>query len=147
MNRSVFSSVFSSVDLPLLGMPRIVSCRISLSRSFSSYVAERLRSYHVHVRANGERLAVVRLLGALQLLVLLPVRLLAEVQQAAERTQQVEHVEETVAVLRRHAHRVAEAQLEGVVLQLLPQGTLAVGVSLGEDALGLRRGQGTQLPC
>ena len=147
MNRSVFSSVFSSVDFPLLGIPRIVSCRISLSRSFSSYVADSRRRYHVHVGANGERLAVVRLLGALQLRELLLVRLLAEVQQPAEGTQQVEHVEETVAVLRRHAHRVAEAQLEGVVLQLLPQGTLALGVRLGEDALGLRRRQGVELPC
>jgi len=99
INRSVFSSVFSSVDLPLLGIPRIVSCRISLSRSFSSYVAANGRRYHVHVGADGEWLADVRLLGALQLLVRHPVRLRTEVQQSAEGTQQVEHIQQAVAVL------------------------------------------------
>lgn len=37
MKRSFFSRVLSSVDLPLFGMPRMVSCRISSSRSCCSY--------------------------------------------------------------------------------------------------------------
>ena len=99
-----------------------------------------INSYHRYIR-----LDIVRLLGRralclllLQQCVALAVRLLVQVQQVAEWLQQLEHVDQALAVLRRNADRLAEPQPVRLRTQVFPLRAGAVHVRVGEDALRLR---------
>ena len=83
-------------------------------------------------------LFILRFPLLLQLHVALAVRLLVQVDQIAERLQHLEHVHQTLVVLRRHADRLSEAQCVRLSAQLFPRGTVALRIRVGEDAFRLR---------